>query len=132
MPAEDSRKREIPLIEKMIAGLGLLLVLLVSGSLGYEALRHTGGPPDIEVQVSDIRRGGSGYLVRFNASNSGETTGAQVHVQGQLWKGEEVIEVSIATLTYVPDGGNQEGGLFFDRDPQDYRLVVRATGYEKP
>ena len=132
MSEDDSEKRDVPLIEKLIAAAGLLLVLLVSGSLAYEALTHNGGPPDIEVQVNDIQRVGAGYLVHFNASNSGEATGAQVRIRGELWQGKEVVEESIATLSYVPDGGEQEGGLFFERDPQEYRLHLSATGYEKP
>jgi uncharacterized protein (TIGR02588 family) len=132
MSEDDSKKRDIPLIEKLIAAAGLILVLLVSGALAYEALSHSGGPPDVEVKVDDIRRVNAGYLVRFHASNTGQTTAAQVRVKGELRKGEEVVEEGMAVLNYVPDGGNQEGGLLFERDPRGYSLHLRAVGYEKP
>jgi uncharacterized protein (TIGR02588 family) len=132
MPERDGNKRDIPFIEKLIAAAGLLLVLLVAGSLGYEAVTHTGSPPDIEVQVDEVVRVDAGYLVRFTAFNSGQTTGAHVRIRGELRKEAHVVEENVAVLSYVPDGGRQEGGLFFERDPRDHNLNLRAIGYEKP
>jgi uncharacterized protein (TIGR02588 family) len=132
MSGSEEKPRDVPFVEKLIAGVGLTLVVLVAGSLGYEALTHSGGPPDVEVQVGGIHRSRSGYLVRFTAFNGGETTAAQVQIEGELRDGDQVVEESATTLRFVPDGGNQEGGLFFERDPHRYRLHLRATGYEKP
>jgi uncharacterized protein (TIGR02588 family) len=132
MPEEQSKKRDVPLIEKLIAAGGLLLVLAVVGSLGYEAVTRDGSPPDIEVKVNDIQRVGAGYRVRFSALNHGETTGAQVRIKGELKEGEKLVEESVTILTYVPDKGKQEGGLFFEHNPGAYRLQLRASGYEKP
>jgi uncharacterized protein (TIGR02588 family) len=132
MAEDHSTKREVPLIEKLIAATGLLLVTAVAGSLAYQAATHDGSPPDIEVEVAGIETVGAGYLVRFFARNQGHTTGAQVRIEGELRQGEKLLEQSITTLTYVPDGGRQEGGLFFERDPRGHHLRLRATGYEKP
>ena len=132
MAEERSPKRDVPLIEKLIAATGLLLVIAVAGSLAYQATTHDGSPPDIKVEVAGIQTVRAGYLVRFFATNQGHTTGAQVRIQGELRQGEQLLEQSIATLTYVPDGGRQEGGLFFERDPRGHHLQLRAIGYEKP
>ena len=63
---------------------------------------------------------------------AGKPPGLRCVSRGELRKGEQVVEESIAMLSSGPDGGEQEGGLFFERDPEGYQLRLRATGYEKP
>jgi uncharacterized protein (TIGR02588 family) len=55
-----------------------------------------------------------------------------VRIRGELRREAHVVEENVAVLSYVPDGGRQEGGLFFERDPRVHDLKLRATGYEKP
>lgn len=125
-------RRESPWAEKLIAALGLLLVIASAGTLGYEAFRGASQPPAVEVNVREIRDVRAGYLVEIVAVNHGDRTGAQVHITGELKQGDTVVETSSTTFSYVPGQSEQQGGLFFTKDPRRYRIQVRATGYEKP
>lgn len=115
-----------------MAGLGLVLLALVMGTLLVEGMSRPPVPPDIAIAVQGIAPQPNGFLVRIKAINHGETTAAQVKIEGNLMLGNEPVETSELTLDFVPDGSEREGGLFFTRDPRAHTLTVRATGYAEP
>jgi uncharacterized protein (TIGR02588 family) len=115
--------------------IGLLGLLLVAGSIGfalYEAVAGDASPPDVTVKLEGILPVQDGYLVEFRAVNEGGTTAAGLTVEGELRDGAEVVEVSDATIDYVPSHSEREGGLFFTQDPRQYDLQLRAKGFESP
>lgn len=135
--AEDKRGRgeraHPPLVEKLIAGFGLVLVLIAAGTMAYEAALETPAPPpDIVVEVVSVQPVSSGFLAEIRSVNRGGTTGAQVRIEGVLLDGSRQVETSSVTFTYVPNHSHQSGGLYFRNDPARHRLEVRATGYEEP
>jgi len=141
--AEDQRERgkdergaapgkRTPWLEWLAAGVGLLLVLVVFGSIGWQALGDATSPPDVVVETTGVARTGSGYRVMFRARNRGGAAAAQVRIDGILSGGDQMPETSSVILDYIPGQSAREGGLFFSRDPQAGVLAVRAAGFAKP
>ena len=118
--------------EWIVAIASAALVLALLGFLVYEGVRSPKTLPEVSIQVDSIQRAGSGYLVLFRARNTGRTTAAEVLVEGELEAESGNVERSEATIDYVPAGGEQRGGLYFNRDPQRSRLRLKAHGYRDP
>jgi uncharacterized protein (TIGR02588 family) len=114
------------------AALGLLLVGGALGFLFYQALTGYEAPPDVRVQVLDVHQVGHGYLVEIRVRNYGNTTAAELTIEGELRQGDEPLETSHSTFDYVPARSQRTGGLFFTRDPRQFRLELGPKGYQKP
>lgn len=112
--------------------LGLCLFLGAVGVLGYEGLFRSGGDPVIRARVETVAAMGGQWHARITAFNSGGTTGAQVTVEGILMRDGQMVERSYTVFDYVPAGSEQDGGLFFTRDPSQYELRLRVLGYAEP
>jgi uncharacterized protein (TIGR02588 family) len=123
---------ETPLLEWIVAAVGLVLVVSTIGFTFYRAWRETETPPAVTVTVETIVAQDAGYLVTFRALNEGEGTAAAVTVEGVLLQNGEEIELSTASLDFVPSRSERQGGLFFTEDPEQYELQLRATGYADP
>jgi uncharacterized protein (TIGR02588 family) len=122
-----------PLLEWVAAGIGLFLILVLTWVIGREAIRgQISQPPSIEIQIGQITRSASGYVVTFEAVNRASGTAAELQVEGTLLAGKVEIEGSAATIDYVPGHGRASGGLFFSHDPRRYALAARATGFQDP
>ncbi|HET6777689.1 MAG TPA: hypothetical protein VFH26_02255, partial [Gemmatimonadales bacterium] len=92
------------------------LVLALLGFLVYEGVSSPGTPPAVSIEVDSIQKAGPGYLVLFRARNGGRTTAAEVLIEGELEADSGTVERSETTIDYVPAGGEQRGGLYFNRD----------------
>jgi len=123
---------DIPLLERIVAFVGLILVSGSIGFLVYQAVTRNSSPPDIILNISSITTISNGYLVKFQAMNEGESTAKGLTVEGQLKDSNEEIETSETTLDYLPSRSKREGGLFFTKDPRQFELQLRALGYELP
>lgn len=121
-----------PLWERVIAGIGLLLVL---GSLGFLMLQGIWGdksPPDVVLELVRVGDNGNDYLVQFKARNEGGQTAAEVRVTATLVRSGQVVEATEVTLDYVPAGSEQQGGFYFSSDPREGQLELKASGYLIP
>ena len=123
---------DIPLSERIVAFVGLILVLGSIGFLVYQAITRNSAPPDVTLNINIITTVSNGYLVKFQAMNKGNSTAKGLIVEGQLKDGNEDIETSETTLDYLPSHSEREGGLFFTKDPRQFELQLRALGYEQP
>jgi uncharacterized protein (TIGR02588 family) len=122
-----------PLLEWIASGLGLVLLLVLIGVIGREALTgETDAPPAIEIRATSVAKAGSGYVVAIEAVNRSGGTAASVQIEGVLSDGGAPIETSSATLDYVPGHSTRSGGLFFREDPRRHRLELRALGFQTP
>ncbi|MDQ4100047.1 MAG: hypothetical protein M3121_06070 [Chloroflexota bacterium] len=120
-------------MEWWVGGIATLLVLSAVGFLAYEAWRGTSLPPMIEVRLGQVLPlPERGYVVEFAAANTGGTTAQGVAIEGTLIDGGTTVETSGTTLQWVPAHAERQGGLFFQRDPRQHRLELRAKGYERP
>jgi len=126
IPAETSA------LEWAAAVIGLFLLLVVVAVIGRDVI--TGAkptPPTIRVEAQRVIPTGKGFLVEFDAINSGGETAAAVEIEGTLTSdtGNEMAHVS---LDYVAGDGQASGGLYFSNDPRIGSLKLRATGYQEP
>lgn len=129
-PGEEVR--ETPPLEWTAAAIGTAVVLLAVGYLLYEAVTIPSGPPAIHVRVESIAVTPTGYVVEFVAENVGNSTGANVVIEGDLVGETGIVESGRTTLNFVPSRSRRRGGLFFTRDPRRHRLLLSARGYEAP
>lgn len=127
------KKRETPLLEWLSAGTGLAIVLGMFGFLVLDAIRaDTGAAPLMRARAAGLTVAPGEYVVQVEVSNSSRRTGASVHIVGDLQEGGRTVESSDATLSYVPGQSQRRAGLVFTRDPRDFCLHLRVTGYERP
>ena len=129
---EQDERKETPVWEWIIAVAGLILVIGAVGLTFYRATTEDKTPPQLKIEVDSTEPNGSGYLVKFTVKNTGNQTAAAVAVEGELKTETETVETSGATLTYSPANSKRRGGLFFTKDPQQFQLQIRVTGYEEP
>lgn len=131
--AKSAKKDEQPPFwEWVVAGVGALLFLALLGYLLFQAVTGNGAPPDVVVQVTEIRKNGDDHLVMFEARNRGEQTAASVLIRGELERFGVTLETAEATFDYLPPGSMRAGGLLFRRDPRELDLVIAAAGYTDP
>lgn len=132
-PAEKAASANSPpLLEWVVAAVGLAVLLSVLGFLLNDALGRNAEPPDIAVEARSITRTGNGYRVSFRASNRGSETAEGVIVQGEIHRDGTLLERSWVRLDYLPAASEKTGGLFFSHDPRRFELVLRALGYQTP
>lgn len=133
--ASQQQGGHVELWEKVIGGIGVLFVLGILAFLIYEALQPQ-TPPEITVRVARVQPVARGYLVEIEVKNEGELTAAAVEIEGTLTPPDEPqaapVETSTLTIDYVPSRSSRQGGLFFQADPSQYTLEVRALGYAEP
>lgn len=121
-----------PRSEWLAATIGLVIVLGIFGVLTCEAVNGGESPPDIASRIVAIRPASKGYLVQVEVSNLGGEATAGLTLEGTLKQGTQAIESSETTLDYVPGQSQRDVGLFFSDNPEQYRLELRAFGYQEP
>ena len=120
-----------PVLEWIAAGVGLVVLIGTVGFIGSEAFRPDRSPPQVVVERLGVRATEAGYLVSVRAINKGGSAAAQVVVEGELETGGEP-ETAEATFDFIADHSSREGGLFFESDPGQGKLTLRAKGYAAP
>lgn len=133
MADPDQLTAKTPALEWIAAGVGLLLLAALLMIVGWDAFsRPTDEPAAVAIELGRPSRAAGGYVVPFQAVNSGGGDAAELQVEGQLVAGDRVIETSSAVIDYVPGSGRAEGGLFFSHDPKSLALRARPLGYQAP
>ncbi len=131
-PQKASRKRspanDIPVLEWISAGVGLVLASTAIGLTAWDALFGVEGPPAIEVTVRNITPTPHGYVVEVEAFNRGGAPAAQVQIEGKV-SNAAGPETSNFTIDYIAEQSHASGGLIFRRDPRIGDLSLRATGF---
>ena len=123
---------DTPLLEWIVAAIGIALVSAVMGFLIYGALSENREAPSVTIIAGEPVRSGDGYLVPLIAENRGGATAAGVVIEGELRSDNSVIERSETTADYLPPQSKKRLGLFFSRDPRQFELKVRPLGYADP
>lgn len=123
---------EISAVEWVLAGLSAVLVLAVIGALLYEGLRGAGSPPEIVFEVDSVRVAPHGFLLEFQAVNSGESTAARLLIEGEVSTEAGVTERSEVTIDYLPAKSRRRAWLFFETDPSQHHLEIRQKGFDSP
>jgi uncharacterized protein (TIGR02588 family) len=129
--AERKRKTEPPLLEWVVGGLGaiiffgMLTVLIATGMSSRDL------PPSISVEVERVTSAEGGYVLEFTARNESDVTAADIAVVAELRAGEE-MQRREARFDYLPPRSERQGGFFFESDPRQGALTLRAQGYNDP
>ncbi len=129
---ENGEQQEVPLLEWIVAGIGFVLVAGAIGFMLYQAVTSRFAPPIIKITIESVVSADTGYLVIFEAQNTGEETASNVAIEGEIKNGDESVEKSDVTIDYVPSRSKRKSGLYFTKNPQQFDLQIRAKGYEEP
>lgn len=130
--SDEQKSKKTPVLEWLVAAVGLVLVVGTIGFMMYEAFTSQNTPPNFTTKIERINAADAGYIVIFKLVNTGDQTASGVNVEGELKNGGESVEKSGATFDYAPSKSEVEGGLFFKNDPKQFQMEIRAEGYAKP
>jgi uncharacterized protein (TIGR02588 family) len=131
--ADDGEPRPaIPLLEWIIAGVGVLLVGGAIAFLVHHSMTRSQTSPDIRAVAERVLDLSNGYVVQFRALNEGGSAAAEVTIEGELVLPDGTTEQAEAVLDYLPPRSDREGALVFSVNPRHGELRLRATGYAKP
>lgn len=125
-------QRRPPLWERIVAVTGLVMVTALLGYLLHHAIAGDHSPPNVLVEVVEIRENGDDFLVTFEARNDGGTTASGVVITGSLSRFGIATESATATIDFLPAGSTRRGGLFFRHDPRELTLRITPSGYVVP
>lgn len=131
--AQRTKPQRYPLVEWISAAVGLVIIAAMLAMLTLEAAGEGNGiPPLLNAKPTGVVAGDDHYVVEVEVSNAARRTAGSVGIEGTLKQGDSDIETSSATVAYVPGESRRGAGLIFTRNPRDYRLELRVTGYERP
>lgn len=128
----ESHEHAISIWEWVSAAIGALLVTSAIAYMAYFGISQSNEPPVVAVRPLDVTPVQSGYIVRFEARNTGGKTASTLVVGGDLKNGKATVEESETTLDYVPQNSTRRGWLFFSSDPSRHELELRVKGYTEP
>jgi uncharacterized protein (TIGR02588 family) len=125
-------KSKPPILEWVASGIGLVLTMFLILVIGWEGIRGSKSVPSISVNAVETVRTNDGFTVRIVVRNDGSETASDVVVEGELRRGDEIVETRETTFPYVPGKSEREGGLFFSGDPRKFDVILNALGYTAP
>jgi uncharacterized protein (TIGR02588 family) len=145
MAALDSRKQKgrgttrreggdksRPLLQWIASGTGLVLAVTGTGYIVWNGITASDGPPSVTVELEGTVELGDGYVAEIVAENHAAATAAHVTVAGELKRDGQTIETSRTEFDYIPGHAMRNGGLYFQQDPREFELELRAYGYSRP
>ena len=122
--SSKSSSPDRPVLQWIMAGLGLVLTLTAAGIIVYEAMQPP-SPPDLTAEVTAVRSAAAGFVAEIEIRNEGRDTAAAVQVEGQSGG-----ETASTTIDYVPGKGRTAVALAFPGDPAP--VEARVTGWSEP
>lgn len=132
-PPQEPARAHTPLLEKFIAALGALALVLTLGYLVWSAASGHAQSPDPVVEVEGVEQQGERFLVRVRVHNRGAGTAEDLRLVGRvLGPAGIVLEESRTEFQYLPGESSREAGLYFRHDPRGGRLAWRAESYQQP
>lgn len=129
--AERKRKSEAPLLEWLVGGLGAIIFFGMLAVLLATGLRPVDRPPSIHVEAERVAAVEGGYVLEFSARNDSDVTAADIAVAAELRSGAQTQHRE-ARFDYLPPRSERRGGFFFESDPREGALALRAEGYSEP
>jgi uncharacterized protein (TIGR02588 family) len=110
----------------------IISIALVAGVVGlvFAAwLNPSKTPARFRIDRGAIRNAGSQYYLPITITNEGDSTGAEVTVEGRVI-GSSNEQVSATTFDFIPAHSSVEGILIFDTEPTSAQL--RVVSYQQP
>lgn len=129
--AERKRKQDAPPLEWAVGGLGAIIFFGMLTMLIGTGMTSQDLPPSINVEVERVAAVEDGYVLEFKARNQSDATAADIAVVAELRAGDETQHRE-ARFDYLPPRSERQGGFFFESDPREGALELRAEGYNEP
>lgn len=127
-PPRAKSVNDIPALEWIAAGVGLVLASTAIGLTAWDAVLGEKGPPAIEVRLKQVTPTAHGYVAEIEAYNHGGSPAARVEIEGVI-AGQPSASTAGVTIDYIPQGSRATGGLIFEQDPRAGTLKLRAKGF---
>jgi uncharacterized protein (TIGR02588 family) len=105
----------------LLAGVVATVIALWSGS--------SQTPARFRIDRGTIRNEAGHYYLPITITNEGDTTGAQVTVEGKVGSGG-TEETSATTFDFIPGRSTSEGVLIFSAEPTSAEM--RVVSYQRP
>ncbi|MDY6783670.1 MAG: TIGR02588 family protein [Cyanobacteriota bacterium] len=114
-------------------GISLAILAGMVGLVIYRWFATETQPPVLNVKTGpEIRQVEGQFYVPFAIANTGGDTVEVVEITAQLVVKGKVEEEGSQTIDFLSGGEVESGAFIFSRDPQQGKLIVRATGYNLP
>ena len=116
----------------------LAAVLLILGTVvGYLLMQTLQTTADsarftVEVRSAAIEQQGDRFYVPLILRNIGSSTAEEVVVRAELKQGDETLEETELTFSFVAGGEEMEGVAVFSEDPRGGQLEAFVVSYLKP
>jgi uncharacterized protein (TIGR02588 family) len=122
---------DTPVLERLTAAVGALLLLGVCGALAWDAWRGEDRPADFAFRVLEVAPGEGGRrVVRFEVENVGDRTAEEVAVRGVL--AADPPESARLVVDFLAPGERREGAFLFAADPAAFPLELAAESFREP
>jgi uncharacterized protein (TIGR02588 family) len=126
----ERKDKPPPALEWITGGIGALIFCVLLAGLISTGM-STDAPPSISVSTESVDAVENGYVLQFTARNDGDVTAADVEIAATL-RTAGAAEVRRAHFDYLPPHSERRGGVFFESDPRQGELALRAEGYNDP
>ncbi len=129
---KGQRKPEKNRLEWVVFGVSAVLLAALTVYLVREAVRPHDRPPEIVVQIGQVRESGGTFMVPVEARNDGDQPAEDMTIVVRLTVGGEERERAELAFSYLPRGSTHSGWVSFRTDPRKGRLETGAFGYSVP
>ncbi len=119
-------------LEWMVFAASLLLIAGVFGVLIHDAVTLERRPPDVRVEVGEIKQQATNFVAPVTIRNEGDETAEDVQVEVELQTTNGEKETSEIAIPFVPRGARREGFAVFKNDARTGSLNARVKGYVQP
>lgn len=120
-------------LEWLVFGTGLVLILLVTGYLAYDAVTLGNEPPVIGVELGTVEPRGETYIIPVTLHNQGDETAENIVVEVTLMNGDQEIETAEVSIDFLPRQSTRSGWVTFTTDPATVDDVSpQVLGYQAP
>lgn len=119
-------------LEWTVFGVSAAILVALVGFLIYDAMRGGSDVPEISVTTGAVIPRGEHFAVPVVVTNRGGQTAEGLRVEIALVRDGQDVEVAEVTFAFVPRASHREAWALFRNDPQQFKIVARGIGFEKP
>jgi uncharacterized protein (TIGR02588 family) len=122
-----------PLLERLLGGLGLLVVLGILGALLRETWVEPEDPlPHLRLSVERVEPDAGGWLMIIAVRNEGRSAAEAATIEAALRVGGAELERHLVQVDEIAPHGEQRVGVRFTRDPASAEILLEAGGFTLP
>jgi uncharacterized protein (TIGR02588 family) len=121
-----------PVIERILAGMGLLVLAVIVGALLREAMQPDDRLPLIDARIEEVARIDAGWVVLVAVRNRGGAGAIDVTLEARQATADGRSERYDVVLAELPARSERRIGLVLDRHPDEGRIEIRARSFTEP